>query len=818
MANTLLLATLFLRLFNYQFSLKSSIPLSDVSLTQHVNADIPIDLNGSIQRALLTGLAALPKDSVCSKSIKDTYIDTKDTSDLNQLILFSSKNKNDLLTYSACMRQINNTYIITRIEQSSTLADLHLELSNFVLGLCVSMNVSCAHQEFIDIIYAINADYNNYFNVSSKSNIQVTYVNKSEEFAFKGYYLFNYIPFIIIILLLIANIFSFLPYRLILWCHRVKIPHQDNNENKDNDNVNPKPNDTQPLYSINQFHELQTAFSLSYNIKEVLNFQATKSCIHNESGLLYIRGLEGICLVFLSIGAVFSVLWKSPAHIYSLNMFDEIVRSFNFGIVFFSLRYSPRILFSCSGFVLIFKFLCFLDEKAELNQFLINQTQSKAPIRIDNDKEKEKEEEEVIKAEASVKEDHLIPLPSKQENVNQVSLSFKYLAIFILYQLHKYLITIFIVFFVRFNLYQLQYLLGEITSIWHYFYQIAIRLDIGDTILQLFLQCTCLNTLFFNTDLKFEEHILEFFWMANNEILFFALTSVIVFLLYKTKEQLLIKVVFGIFICFIVLKVILVFSLPHFYPTVYFATDHYGKLFRNPIYNYPYYLIGVLFGLFNYVLQKGMLVDDAGSGTKNHFSIPIAIIKKLNAIPYLYVNMIFWSVMVVLTLFILSQPLMFLAYNKSELEALISNKFLRFFYVIDVEIIVIALHLALFSMFMKKDSNIVEMVTSEVWSITHKLYYSFILILYPVILYFLHQSETRIMLTISNLFLFSIIIIVLTFGCAFVVYVLIELPFKRFIHFKCHLTVKSNDANINYSVQRENGPEIEIHDKFDYDE
>ena len=65
------------------------------------------------------------------------------------------------------------------------------------------------------------------------------------------------------------------------------------------------------------------------------------------------------------IGTVFHTLINSPTHVYSNTIFGALTYSWYYGFIFYGVRYAPRILFACSGFILSFKLLSFFEDKVD---------------------------------------------------------------------------------------------------------------------------------------------------------------------------------------------------------------------------------------------------------------------------------------------------------------------------------------------------------------------------------------------------------------------------------------------------------------------
>jgi hypothetical protein len=100
---------------------------------------------------------------------------------------------------------------------------------------------------------------------------------------------------------------------------------------------------------------------------------------------------------------------------------------------------------------------------------------------------------------------------------------------------------------------------------------------------------------------------------------------------------------------------------------------------------------------------------------------------------------------------------------------------------IDSEIVVVLIHLMAFSFFYVGDNIFSNFLTSSMWNLFEKLYFSIILLINPVIIYVLAQCESRIHLTVYNLILYTLIcgfIVILVAGFTFV---FVESPMQNIV-------------------------------------
>ena len=103
------------------------------------------------------------------------------------------------------------------------------------------------------------------------------------------------------------------------------------------------------------------------------------------------------------VGNVFETLIHSPTHIYSIINFRNIIYNLLYSIIYYSVRFAPRMLFACSGFIFVYKFLSYLEDKTDEIRDKKFSEKEKELIEID------KKASNVLKEKSSKKE--FIPIP-----------------------------------------------------------------------------------------------------------------------------------------------------------------------------------------------------------------------------------------------------------------------------------------------------------------------------------------------------------------------------------------------------------------------
>ena len=578
-------------------------------------------------------------------------------------------------------------------------------------------------------------------NTDSKFNKENTKIHLDD--------LIGFIPLIIIIIIIIFMFIEKLPKKIL------KKYFLKNNENID----------------LKEFENFQKNFFLKENWNELFDYSHPKMKINNDSNLPYIKGLRGISMIFTLFGFVYFTLFNSQVFIYSSKSFLNLLKSFFYPVFYGGIRFGPRFLLSSSGYILSYKFISFIDNNNNnLNNFELNDSKNKIKTNDDDDDD----ESEIDKNE------HNKNYLNEKNNFNNITLSLLFR--FYFYQIHKYILYIITLSFCVFslpNLYKIESLFYPkkkgifLKPSWKYFYYEYI--DEVKTTLNLFLGFLSLFP-FKYLDIN-NSNFLFFFWLFHNEVIFFIITSLIIYLGYKYKLKIDIFFIIIIIIT-IIIKIILHFTLnPFSHEILYYYDYDFGSIFINPLYNYDFYLIGVYFGMLNFTIQKDFTIDKAKQQEKNFlFNLieQVEFLKKKTILLKFFLFCIFF----LFTLFPYSH-FFFKDFDKA--EKFIFGSFNNFILCFDIEIIIFCSHLLLFLFFIDYENIIHNIFSSSFWLIFNKLYVSFIITIFPVILYILFHNEIRINLNIYNCFYYSIISSFFGFFISVFCYIFFELPCKRII-------------------------------------
>lgn len=279
----------------------------------------------------------------------------------------------------------------------------------------------------------------------------------------------------------------------------------------------------------------------------------------------------------------------------------------------------------------------------------------------------------------------------------------------------------------------------------------------------------------------------------------------------------------------------------------------------NPLFNLPYFLIGMYFGLMNYTIHKGIYglnksitelnfesfedkfnniktdidnkdnnnelsQEDSDNDNSNEENpkknkdidkgIEFEYCKEVKKMPFLITPILFiqWhrrrniSHLIILLFIFLSIFIFFLiifykydyaVVDENEVKKNKTNIFINFIYRIDIEFVVLFIQWAAFIIFLKADNFAAIFLGHISWTMLTKPYFSFILIINTVLLFIFYQSETMIEINTINIFLYSLIGGTVTFMVTTYFYIFFELPYKRLIHLIFSYTNSNNNNQDN---------------------
>ena len=771
------------------------------------------------------------------------HIDEKNSSNISYIISDyhmikllddSSKNRNLMDTYDKCMiktyklaknlSNIDNKYFTKNEKKYSTflvlsidkfrnstpkLNILELDFGYFLQGYCLPQGYNidgeyCNDNEYMKLIQFFNQEFDGILNLNdSKLNAFTIRINP-DDLEYDPLYLkvIECLPFILFLLpffFMICMICGGLIIKKIKKiCKKHKKEKNNNNEYDDEQILIEKDkNDIEK----NNFKEFFKCFSFKENSNELFNFDINSTKFNNDSGLNYTRGLIGLLIISVTIGFTFIALYNSPKKLSSRTQLNDFFRNnwLFYIIIMTGIRYSPRIILSCSGYILAYKYVSYLNKNFVGNS------------------------ESILKT------------------------SFK----FISYQLHKFFLLIILLFFERYSSYNLYnfFFRGE-SPMFKYFY---INILQKPDFLLLLRSLTIFGYIIPNEEEQYRNghHLLLYFWLPFNEILFFLLGVLIITFGFKYKwriDIIILCLVPILYISKIVYSYLISsyykndkFPLDECYSTLFYVFFNYGRDMINPLFNLSYYLIGIFFGLINYTIQKGIndlytkdsknnfqiyeskgekiedllsKKDDENKGNNNSLSFEDDSLSNENSVeegeklkkegqyseeiekmPFLIIpiKFVLWHrdrnkgfiyiICIVSSIFFLFVVCLIYIFNwfYDDLNKVFTDWFVNLIYRIDIELFVIFIQWFSFLAILGTNIRSMGFINHIIWIIISRPYFSFILVINTMLLFIFYFEETLIEINYMSTFIYSLIGILFTILFMSLFYIIYELPLKRLI-------------------------------------
>ena len=776
------------------------------------------DISFSCKQALENSFFILGKNNTDEEEVYLAYYY------YSKLITDSSSNVNDLSSYSNCMYR-NHQYDFTNSKRKplkplylTVFADYRKFLldyfrngnrtNNYLIGVCFVQN--CSDEDYKKVFSTI-IEYMGIINENDEDvKLKVYSLNKEEYKPGRTTFLLKFIPlYIIIIHLLIVLFHKYVEYLFKkiknTFCEtptkRKIIPRIYNkniiNNIEDADlspnvsftkscNTSTKSNIVKPHQTFRNY--IKALFNVENNF-DFLTKKDDKNEIHNNSSLSYMNGIKGISMITSIFGFVFINLYNAPITRQTAeNYYDNMSNPFFF-IFYFGIKYAPKLLLCSSGFSLFYKFMCFLDNKFEA-EYTIKKIQD----------EEKKTDNNITNIDTSDKNisNRTSSNYSTSSQKSKEKFSSKYYFIFIASQIHKYILYLLILFFILFSLFDFGLLFIDLGPMWNFFNKNAIKSSYKLT--SILPSIFCFQGYFFNSLEK--DSILNYFYLVYQEVIYFIISTLVIFLGYKYNLRI-DKYLLCTIILLWLLRIIYYNITDDLNVKEYFSFYSYFLFYNSLIYNYGYYLFGIYFGCLNYVIQKRYNDQDCNKNHKTYllvFAKFIKIIKQKTKLLYYTMGILFLIIIIILTF---DQYLLFMSTestnecdNENKIQELLTfyndDKFISVIMSIDTDIVVVLVNLMAFFFYLKGDNFIYDFLNLNFWGIFNKIYFSFILLINPVILYVFYITESRINFNMQNCYVYSFACGILLFNLVILVYSILELPFKKTIR----LYLKRNEIKV----------------------
>ena len=227
-------------------------------------------------------------------------------------------------------------------------------------------------------------------------------------------------------------------------------------------------------------------------------------------------------MILIVYGFFLLNLFNAPVAVITERKKESILSCWFYSFFFCGLRFAPKILYSCSGFCLGYKLLCYLDETVE--DEMEHSIKEKTPNTVPLDETTENE----IEDEPNNSITYLLDGNSldRAKALNQ-KLSIKHALKFIARQIHKYFMMVFTFIFVLYTLYYIIVHFKGIQPTWVYFQK---HINTLDSVSNIFLTLT--STLGFVLSEIDDAKIGFYFCIVYNEFIYFILGTFIIYFGY----------------------------------------------------------------------------------------------------------------------------------------------------------------------------------------------------------------------------------------------------------------------------------------------
>ena len=300
--------------------------------------------------------------------------------------------------------------------------------------------------------------------------------------------------------------------------------------------------------------------------------------------------------------------------------------------------------------------------------------------------------------------------------------------------------------------------------------------------------------------------LLQVFSIIICEANYFIIGTILIFISYKKKLHLDIIVTFLIII-FAIMKIIYNFSKSENNPGMFYFYSNYQKFFFNPIFNFNYFLIGLFFGMINYVVQNDISKKEVFIKERPMVKIPISFskicdYKKRKNIPHFIFTIIF------LIIFIFIFPFSF----NSKFDDIITKDDPSILFVlfssIDIDCFLFSFYFFMLSCYISGRNLFFQFFNSNVWVQISKLYFWFVLFTPIVSYYIIYKTETQLNLGFSIVMIYGAICLTNLYIISVAAFVILELPYKKLIKLYFNISSKLSESQVD--------EDDEIHDDSKY--
>ena len=570
--------------------------------------------------------------------------------------------------------------------------------------------------------------------------------------------------------------------------------------------------------------------------------------------MTYLKGIKTLGIFLFIIGFNFVVLYSYPLCFGEKEKREYYMKN-NTTFFIICFRLSPALILSSSGYSLCYKFLNFLDKKLTNitidnneenkleNDININNAQSNEENSNNNiDKKSEKIESENNKSNDMNLKGSSLDIEyyedefgikyynediSKHE-LNKIFINQKINEKLYLYEISTDKIPYYI--YLNFAFRQVHKLILMILGfeIFKYFIPYLLA-SIGQAPLINYIYQTFFlklgnpgwNYLYIGNfiDLFTETEgflMMQLFCIPMSEFNYFIICSIIIFICYKKRWRLDI-VICVLFLAVLVFKIVYIISnLEERNPGMFYTNTAYQKFFFNPIFIFDFYLIGMFFGILNYVIQNGLTEKESILNKRPFIKFPLYL---MNYTDYQKKkNFIHFVIIVIIMLFsLIIFPILFTQTFEDIIEKNNPNNFFIIISLLDIELFIFCFHFVLISCYISGRNVFFKIFNANISSYVMKLGY-WIIFAVPTTTYLcVYGNESNINLNEYIVYIYSAITLYNAIIMGLIFFLILEIPYKKLIKLYFNISSEINkvyleeeaDENNNVDMNELNEEDIE---------
>ena len=774
--------------------------------------------------------------SKCILSIYDIY--HNNYKELEKSYEGSSKGFVDMSSFHICIKDGNDTFY-TIYPEHSTYAVQNITRVNpnnseehlWIFGICLRKNI-CSSDDIGKIFDSLNELFNYTFkfyryNQNGIKNVKIDNYEdlKNKYRTFKEAFP-KLLPFLPVLIQIIFMIFKIIPVKLFSCCIRRRYLKE---LEKNIEDLNT--NDVSRTFHLSK--QIALKIRKCFSISEILgDFSYSKNnVLFKDEDMTYIRGIKTLGCFFFIFGHSFIILYSYPLCLSEVQKRELYMTTTYASFFIICFRLAPALILSSSGYSLCYKFLNFLDKKlANINadnpEQNDNNMSRSIKIELNEENSKEINETDAISEKMEIKnnrkegdskeiteskdyyENTLGVKFYEDEDITKKALNkiFKGQKVdektllsgiitnkipcsiyfsFALRQIHKaiYLILGFETF--KYGIPFLLVLIGKSPMI-SYIYRTLYE-KLGDPGFNIIFIGNFFDL--FIDDEKFK--MMRLFCIPMSEFSFFIICSIIIFVCYKKKFRLDIITLVIILIIMIFKIVYIVTNLEKRNPGMFYTDTYYQKFFLNPIFNMDFYLIGMFFGIINYVVQNGITNEESLIKERPFVKIPLFFLrysdykKNKNIICY-----IFLLILMIFSLIIV--PILFMTNFESIIKNNTPNISFIIFSLIDIELFIISFYFFLLSCYISGANVFFQIFNAEFSSYGLKLSY-WITFATPSLSYLIiYENGANINLNFTIAIIYAAVIMFNVFIISVIYFMVMELPYKKLIKLFFNISAEIN--------------------------